>query len=546
MLRLLIPLCFCLLPLQAPAQVLFKNFSEVAVRGEVAPAAQARSYALIIANSDYDSEVIADLPVTRNDARAMLSLFRGMGYPEENIRVLENLDRRTLEDEVYSFAQGLAEQATVVVYYSGHGLTFDGDSQNYIVPVDMQTDISASDSRARGVFFKRRAFGLEKDILDILKIFDPAGIVVFYDACRNAPFDIDPNARKSVGAEASFVPARVDGTAIFYSARRGQESIARLDSDGADVNLSLYTRVLVSELSANPAIRLRDLHPRLNGQVAALAMEGTGNRLRQDPSMELELDYSRSPRHEFCLASVMRGGEAVCAGPEVTAAPAAAPAPQPAAQAVDAAALELAFWQDVTRRNTRFHYEQYLAAYPGGTYATEAAQAIAQLETRERAEAEMADWQQAQAANSAEGYQRFLAAHPDSAFREMAEQMLGTLRATEADEAAWSDAQAQGTAEAFRRYLATQPSGRYRAEADRRLAALSPQYPVCHVDDVRPPDAWLTLRSQPGGKAGANLANMPSGTAMELLGPRSGDWLQVRTAYGTGWVSWQVQRWIRC
>lgn len=546
--RFLLSFLLLLVPLSARAEVLFKNFSEVAVVGEVAPEAQAASYALIIANSTYDSEVIPDLPVVENDARAMRKLFEGMGYPAANIKVLENLGRSALEDEVFFFANGLAPEATVVVYYSGHGLTFEGDSQNYIVPVDMQTQVDSSDPTFRSRYFRRKAVPLESAVLDLLKSADPAGVVVFYDACRNAPFAVDPNARKSIGATSSFTPARVEGTAIFYSARRGQESIARLEGDGSDVNLSLYTRVLVSELSANPAIRLRDLHPRLNGRVAAMAMEGTGNRRRQDPSMELELDYSRSERHEFCLASVIRDGRAVCAGTGAVAQPVAQPVVT--APGADAAALEQAFWQDVSRRNTRFHYQQYLQAYPQGRYTTHARAALQTLEAQEQAQAELSDWQAAQGANSVAAYGRFLEAYPDSNLAPLARQYVSALEAEarrRADDDAWADAQAAGSIEGYRAYLAAQPSGRYRSEAAARIEALTPKapvYPVCYVDDVRPPDAWLSLRTSPTN--GATIANMPKGTPMELLGPRSGDWLQVRTQYGQGWVSWKVARWIRC
>jgi hypothetical protein len=71
--------------------------------------------------------------------------------------------------------------------------------------------------------------------------------------------------------------------------------------------------------------------------------------------------------------------------------------------------------------------------------------------------------------------------------------------------------------------------------------------PVCIVYDVRPPDAWLALRTEPSSKTGSRLYKLPSGTPIEMLGPREGAWHLVRVPDGTvGWVSWQVQRWIAC
>ncbi|MBU1176209.1 MAG: SH3 domain-containing protein [Alphaproteobacteria bacterium] len=71
--------------------------------------------------------------------------------------------------------------------------------------------------------------------------------------------------------------------------------------------------------------------------------------------------------------------------------------------------------------------------------------------------------------------------------------------------------------------------------------------PVCYVDDVRPPDAWLALRTEPSSRAGRQLQKLLPGQSFVMLGSQSGDWHLVRLPDGTtGWVSWQVSRWIRC
>ncbi len=72
-------------------------------------------------------------------------------------------------------------------------------------------------------------------------------------------------------------------------------------------------------------------------------------------------------------------------------------------------------------------------------------------------------------------------------------------------------------------------------------------YPVCYVDDVRPPDDWLAMRSEPSTKRGRQILRLPSGTAMSMLSRGQDDWFLVRLSDGTeGWVSWRVSRWIRC
>ena len=125
------------LPGAASAQVLFKNFSEVQVTGAVSAAASANSHALIMYNSEYDHPGISDLPVTANDARAVKRLFEGMGYPSANITLVENAGQSAMKRAVFDFTAKLDKDSTVVIYYSGHGISFQGDSHNYIVPVDL-------------------------------------------------------------------------------------------------------------------------------------------------------------------------------------------------------------------------------------------------------------------------------------------------------------------------------------------------------------------------------------------------------------------------
>lgn len=75
-----------------------------------------------------------------------------------------------------------------------------------------------------------------------------------------------------------------------------------------------------------------------------------------------------------------------------------------------------------------------------------------------------------------------------------------------------------------------------------------PAIRLCYVDDVRPPDDWLALRTEPSTRAGRTLRRLPSGTAMAMLGRQEGNWHYVETTDNreTGWVSWAKSRWIRC
>lgn len=89
-------------------------------------------------------------------------------------------------------------------------------------------------------------------------------------------------------------------------------------------------------------------------------------------------------------------------------------------------------------------------------------------------------------------------------------------------------------------------TARQRALQERQARERQNRLQICQVYDVRPPDDWLALRTQPSGRRGTQLARLPRGTRLEMLGPRSGAWRKVRAFGQVGWVSWQKKRWIKC
>ncbi|MBR9766392.1 MAG: hypothetical protein GYB53_23485, partial [Rhodobacteraceae bacterium] len=401
---MLLLLAAALPPAPAGAQdVAFKNFSEVRVTGPVNRQSSADNYALIIYNSTYQDDAISDLAVTELDARAMEKLFQDMGYPAENIMVVGDGTKRDIEDQIFFFTEKLDADSSVVIYYSGHGITFEGDPSNYIVPVDMSAQSQGSSQATREAFFKRRAVNFNRDVLGVIKAAGPKGVVVFYDACRNSPLaSSDPT--KAVGQEQGFVPAKVEGTAIFYSARNGETSLAALSSDD-DVKLSVYTRVLITQLSRNPSIRLSDLHRELQSSVARMARNKPGGSHSQNPVMENGLDYSRSERNEFCLALADVNGVQGCTGPDGV--------PEPIAP------------DDLSKVCTEAPIRGRVGLIPTIAQAREERDRYIQCDDlREEITARIADlsWEETKAENTCASYRAYLQFHPDSSHADTARQ----------------------------------------------------------------------------------------------------------------------------
>lgn len=491
--------------------VLFKNFSEVQVTGAVTASASVNSHALIMYNAAYEHPGISDLPVTANDAQAVKKLFEGMGYPSTNITLVENATKESMELKVFEFANRLTKDSSVVIYYSGHGISFKGDARNYIVPIDLNPDVGGGARHLRERLFKKRSVNFNDDVLGTVKLAGPKGVVVFYDACRNSPIGGD-DATKAVGSEASFVPAKIEGTAMFYSARPGQTSLAGLGNKD-DANLSVYTRVLVSKLAQNPTMRLSDLHATVQSDVSLMARKEAGGHA-QHPVFEDELDYSRSDHNEFCLATVIVNGIARCTGRDqvlkpddpqdnkpkvetVAVSPSNGNAGSPSTPGVVSggkADTERLYWESIKDSDDPREVQSYLDLYPNGFFAPIAKLRVqklhdaAQVETTPKPDvsaataAEAAFWNSVKDMDDADMIRLYILQYPEGQFIPLAEARIAQIAQTAANSgqaealAAYQAAQSADTQEAYDNYLRFYPNGEHASAVRAHLQRMTSLY----------------------------------------------------------------------
>lgn len=127
-----------------------------------------------------------------------------------------------------------------------------------------------------------------------------------------------------------------------------------------------------------------------------------------------------------------------------------------------------------------------------------------------------------------------------TALQAVARDYAGTTAAVNAGDAA---RRLEASMQAAQAAPAVQP----RVQAAPRETTRQPSLRVCYVNDVRPPDAYLALRSQPSSRSGSRLRLLYKGESFSMVGPRQGDWHLVSTPDGLqGWVSWARSRWITC
>ena len=199
--------------------------------------------ALVIGNS---SHPIAPLRNPVNDAVSMRVALAGIGF---RVTVLKNATLEEMLRGVASFAQDVPEGAAAVVFFSGHAVSFEGES--YLIPSD-------SDVRDR--------LGLIERSLRVSEIMDrlarsPARFhALILDSCRTDPF-------QGRGGNVESYSGGPGGYLAFASA----PGRCPFDSSPELENNSVFTGVLVGELKKGKrGTTVDELFTRVRARVAEL------------------------------------------------------------------------------------------------------------------------------------------------------------------------------------------------------------------------------------------------------------------------------------
>ena len=207
-----------------------------------------RRIALVIGNAKYTH--VGVLPNPINDAQALASMLRSIGL--QTVTVKTDLNREQIITALRDFAKAADTADWAVVYYSGHGIEYNG--VNYMVPIDAQLKVD-------------RDIDLEAvDIGKVLSAVDGAKKLrlVLLDACRDNPF-LGQMKRSIATRSLSQGLARIEpeaGTLIVYAAKHGETA---LDGDGLN---SPFAAALLRRLQT-PDLEVRRLFDVVRDDVMA-------------------------------------------------------------------------------------------------------------------------------------------------------------------------------------------------------------------------------------------------------------------------------------
>ena len=211
--------------------------------------ADGKKLALVIGNDNYVKAEHLDNPVY--DAHAIADKLTKLGF-----KVVEGYDvtEAQLRETIGNFVDSLAQADVAVVYYAGHGVTYD--NENYLLPTDIELKrVADLDLHALTV----------TSVLKQMSGYDRINLVIL-DACRENPFPRELAKTTRAMPARGLAPIDTDrarGTLIVYST----DPMAAA-ADGGKGEHSPFAQALLDHID-DPDVSLSDMLDSVRAEVDA-------------------------------------------------------------------------------------------------------------------------------------------------------------------------------------------------------------------------------------------------------------------------------------
>lgn len=195
------------------------------------------TFALVIANENYRR--VAAVPYAINDGRMVSEYLKTtLGIPEKNIIYVED---GSLNDINYNLkrlaeiARAYKGDASVIVYYAGHGVPDDKTKDAYLLPVDGYAESPSTSGLSLASF------------ITALTEMPTRSSALFLDACFSGGERSGDNSAMLIGARGVRIKPNKDGVAgnlVMFSATHGEETAQPYDEQ----QHGLFTYYLLKKL----------------------------------------------------------------------------------------------------------------------------------------------------------------------------------------------------------------------------------------------------------------------------------------------------------
>lgn len=208
--------------------------SDVDLHVPKAKAEHRNTFALVISNENYRR--VAHVPHALNDGRSVARyLNEALGIPKENILMAEDAtlnDMKFYLGRLRDYCEPLNGEASVIVYYAGHGMPDSENKKVYLLPYDAYAESPDESGLALS------------DVLAKLNEMSAKETLVFLDACFSGTGRNDDMLVPARGAIKEPQPYKVNGNVVLFSASQGDESAHSHDEQSH----GLFTYFLLKKL----------------------------------------------------------------------------------------------------------------------------------------------------------------------------------------------------------------------------------------------------------------------------------------------------------
>lgn len=173
-----------------------------------------KTFALIIANENYRRE--GNVPYAHNDGKILAEYFKStLGIPEKNIQLYTDASLNDIKYGVNKLTQicdAFGNQASVIVYYAGHGIPDEKSGNAHLLPVDgYGSDVSTGYSL--------------QELYENLGALPSKQTLLLLDACFSGSQRTgDMMASNARGVRIKTKPNTAKGNLIVLSATQGDET----------------------------------------------------------------------------------------------------------------------------------------------------------------------------------------------------------------------------------------------------------------------------------------------------------------------------------
>ena len=239
----------------APSSDVDQNIPEV-------PATNANTFAIIIANENYLKETPVQYAL--NDGQMFKTYCQKvLGLPEDNIHYTEDATLNMILTEVdwiAKVAKAYNGEASLIVYYAGHGIPDEASGSSYLLPVD-------------GIGNNLRTGYSLAELYKTLGTLPARSVTVFMDACFSGAKRGEGMLASARGVAIKAKPEAPKGNMVVFSAAQGDETAYPYEDKGH----GLFTYFLLKKLQETKGqVSLGELAQYVQQQVSRRSIVANG------------------------------------------------------------------------------------------------------------------------------------------------------------------------------------------------------------------------------------------------------------------------------